>query len=89
MAASQMQGLAAEARRRWPVERLVMVHRVGRVAVGGVSVWIGVACGHREEAFEACRYLIDRLKKEVPIWKREVWGSGASTWVDPSKGCCS
>lgn len=85
MAISQMRLLAAEARRRWGVSRLAIVHRVGPVDIGQTSVTIAVACGHRAEAFDACRYLIDTLKKDVPIWKREVWQNGPTTWVDPTK----
>lgn len=84
MAVKQMRKLAAEARSRWPVGRLAVVHRVGEVPCGEASVVIAVACGHRDEAFEACRWLIDTLKTEVPIWKREVWRDGASSWVDPT-----
>lgn len=74
MALEQMRLLAAQARQRWPIARLAMVHRVGRVAVGEVSVVIAVSCPHRAEAFEACRWLIDELKKVVPIWKEQVSG---------------
>jgi molybdopterin synthase catalytic subunit len=73
MAMAQMQKLAAAARAKWPVERLAMWHRIGAVAVGEASVVIAVSCGHRGEAFDACRFLIDELKKAVPIWKREVY----------------
>ncbi len=86
MAVSQMEKLAAAARAKWPIERLAMWHRVGAVAVGEPSVVIAVSCPHRGEAFEACRYLIDKLKKEVPIWKKEVY-SGRERWqgADPAK----
>lgn len=87
MAASQMQTIADTARQRWPIVRLGMVHRVGAVPIGEPSVVIAVTCAHRAEAFEACRWLIDTLKHDVPIWKREIWESGESTWVDPTK-CC-
>ena len=81
MALSQMRDLARRARARWPVVRLALLHRVGRVAVGQPSVVVAVACPHRAEAFEACRWLIDTLKAEVPIWKKEVWADGSGTWV--------
>lgn len=87
MAASQLQTIADTARERWPIVRLAMVHRVGAVPVGEPSVVIAVTCAHRAEAFEACRGLIDTLKHDVPIWKREIWESGESTWVDPTQ-CC-
>src|SRR5262249_19793067 len=58
---------------RWPVGDVVMVHRLGRLEVGEVSVAVAVSCPHRAEAFAACRHAIDRLKELVPIWKRENW----------------
>ena len=80
-AEAQMHRLAEEARRRWPICRLVMLHRIGRVDVGQPSVLIAVSTPHRAQGFEACRFLIDRLKAEATIWKKEVWGDGSSTWV--------
>src|SRR5688572_18507289 len=62
MAAAAMRSLAARARERWPIAKLALLHRVGRVAVGEPSVVVAVSCGHRAEAFEACRWLIDTLK---------------------------
>lgn len=76
MARQQLQDLAGRARERWPILKLVVVHRTGRVEVGEVSVLIGVCTPHRAEAFEACRWLIDTLKKEVTIWKKEIWSEG-------------
>ncbi len=86
MAAAEMRKLADEARQRWGVERLAFVHRVGPVPIGEPSIVIAVACGHRAEAFAACRFLIDELKQRVPIWKKEIWKSGESSWVDPTAG---
>jgi molybdopterin synthase catalytic subunit len=57
------------------------VHRVGRLAVGDVAVWIGVIAGHRDEAFRACRAIIDEIKKRVPIWKKEHYRDGHSEWI--------
>src|SRR5688572_14100023 len=73
MAMRAMRSLAGRARERWPVAKLALLHRVGRVVVGEASVVVAVSSGHRAEAFEACRWLIDTLKAEVPIWKKEVW----------------
>jgi molybdopterin synthase catalytic subunit len=84
MAERQLSDLAAEARRRWPICRLAVVHRVGRVPVGQPSVVIAVSTPHRAEAFEACRWLIDTLKRDVAIWKQEVWAAGEPTWVHPT-----
>jgi molybdopterin synthase catalytic subunit len=83
MALKQMQDLAMRARDRWPIVRLAILHRTGRVELGQPSVVIAVATPHRGEAFEACRWLIDTLKVEVPIWKKEVWADGSGTWVHP------
>src|SRR4051812_38238462 len=83
MAARQLQELAQRVREKWPVLKLVILHRTGRVEVGQPSVVIAVSTPHRAEAFEACRFLIDTLKAEVSIWKQEVWAEGPATWVDP------
>jgi molybdopterin synthase catalytic subunit len=83
MARQQLADLAAEASRRWPVVALAIVHRLGRVPLAEPSVMIAVATPHRGEAFEACRWLIDTLKKDVAIWKKEVWADGSGTWVYP------
>jgi len=83
MALQQMRELAKEARTRWPIERIALLHRTGPVDVGQASVIIAVSTAHRAESFEACRWLIDTLKKQVTIWKKEIWSSGDGTWVDP------
>jgi molybdopterin synthase catalytic subunit len=85
MAIQRMQQMAAEARNRWPIVGLAMLHRIGRVAVAEPSVVIAVSCPHRGEAFEACRWLIDQLKADVPIWKKEIWAEGADSWVHPDR----
>lgn len=69
MAERVMGALVEEAKKRWPLHRVFLHHRVGRIKVGEASVLIGVQAPHREEAFEACRFLIEAIKKEVPIWK--------------------
>ena len=61
------------------------VHRVGRLAVGDVAVWVGVIAGHRDEAFRACRSIIDEVKLRVPIWKKEHYGDGSSQWIGLSE----
>ena len=83
MALKVMRDLAARARARWPVVRLAILHRTGRVGLGEPSVVIAVSTPHRADAFEACRWLIDALKAEVPVWKQEVWDDGTGTWVHP------
>jgi molybdopterin synthase catalytic subunit len=77
MAEKQMSELASEARSRFGVRHVTMVHRLGRLHVGETSVLIVVASAHRAQAFEACRWLIDTLKKTVPIWKKETFADGA------------
>jgi len=81
MAEKQMRALAAEARTRFEVRHVTIVHRLGRLMVGETSVLIVVASAHRGAAFEACRWLIDTLKKTVPIWKKETFVDGA-VWAD-------
>src|SRR3954451_6793830 len=85
MASKQLRDLAAAARQRWPIVRLAIVHRTGRVALAEPSVVIAVATPHRADAFDACRWIIDTLKKDVAIWKKEVWSDGSGTWVGESK----
>ena len=82
MALPLMEEIAAEARRRWPITQLRMVHRLGSLTVGEPSVAVAVASPHRDEAFAACRYAIDTLKATVPIWKKEFYADGA-VWIDP------
>jgi molybdopterin synthase catalytic subunit len=81
MALRQMQALAEEAITVHGVRQVAMVHRLGRLAVGETSVLIAVSSAHRAQAFEACRWLIDTLKKTVPIWKKEFFEDGA-VWAD-------
>jgi molybdopterin synthase catalytic subunit len=82
MASRQLEDLAARARGRWPILRLALLHRTGRVALGEPSVLIAVSTPHRSEAFDSCRWLIDTLKSEAAIWKKEVWADGKGTWVN-------
>ena len=81
MALEQMRGLAAEAVERFGVRDVALVHRLGRLVVGETSVLVVVASAHRGAGFEACRWLIDTLKKTVPIWKKEQFADGA-IWAD-------
>ena len=82
MARAQLLDLASRARQRWPVAKLALLHRTGRVRLGEPSVLVAVSTPHRAEAFEACRWLIDALKAEAAVWKKEVWADGTSSWVD-------
>ena|ERR1700722_19110939 len=85
MAEKKLAEIEQETRRRWPVGEMALVHRLGRLGVGDVSVAAAVSCPHRAEAFEACRFAIDRLKELVPLWKKENWAGGSAEWVHPSK----
>ncbi|WP_205500818.1 molybdenum cofactor biosynthesis protein MoaE [Rufibacter psychrotolerans] len=81
MALKEMQKIARAAQQQWPIEKLVMLHAVGEKLVGEPVVIIGVASAHRDAAFTACRFLIDELKKTVPIWKKEYYQDN-SVWVN-------
>jgi molybdopterin synthase catalytic subunit len=87
MAIAQMRDLARLARQRWPVCKLAILHRTGRVRLAEPSVVIAVSTPHRAQAFEACRWIIDSLKKDVAIWKKEVWADGSGSWVHPTGKC--
>ena len=80
MAERKMTEIERDTRGRWPVGEMALVHRLGHLGVGEVSVAVAVSCPHRAQAFEACRFAIDRLKETVPIWKKEVFADG-SQWV--------
>jgi molybdopterin synthase catalytic subunit len=85
MAEEQLAQLAAAAQRQWNLLGVLVVHRLGRVDVGEASVAIAVSAAHRAEAFEAGKWLIDRIKETVPIWKQEHWENGTSQWVHPRR----
>ena len=81
MALRQMEEIVAEVRTRWAVDRIALVHRLGRLQIGETSVLIAVSAPHRADAFDACRHAIERLKRVVPIWKKEYFADGA-VWVE-------
>jgi molybdopterin synthase catalytic subunit len=83
MAEKKMAEIAQEIHEKWGLDRVAMIHRVGRLEIGEVSVAVAVASPHRKDAFEACHYAMNRLKQIVPIWKREVWVDGEEEWVKP------
>ena len=84
MATKQFAQLAVDVRTKWPVLRVVLWHRIGRVNVGEPSVIVAVTTPHRAESFEACHWLIDELKRFVTIWKQEVWDDSQTSWVGVS-----
>ena len=73
--------IIAEAREKFPIIDATCVHRVGLLEIGDIAVWVGVSSGHRGEAFDACRYIIDEIKHRTPIWKKEFYTDGHSGWV--------
>lgn len=81
MAEREMDRIVGEARGRWSTGEISVVHRVGRLGIGEVSVAIAVASPHRAEAYEASRYVIEELKGRVPVWKREGYLDGDSAWL--------
>jgi len=81
MAEKKLLEIEADTRRRWPVGEMAVVHRLGHLEVGEISVAVAVSCAHRADAFEACHYAIDRTKELVPIWKKENWADGKTEWV--------
>ena len=85
MAEAECTRIVAEAVARWPVA-VALQHRVGRLELGETAVGIAVAGAHRDETFAACRYVIEEVKRRVPIWKRERYADGTVEWVDPTGG---
>lgn len=83
MAFRKLEELEQEARQRWSLTELTIVHRLGHLGIGEASVAIAVSAPHRKDAFTAGQWLIDTLKEIVPIWKKENWADGTSEWVHP------
>jgi molybdopterin synthase catalytic subunit len=81
MAERRMLEIERRVRAKWPVRKMAMVHRYGRLKVGEVSVAVAVSSAHRAEAFDACRYAIDAVKRTLPLWKKERWVGGRTSWV--------
>jgi molybdopterin synthase catalytic subunit len=88
MAEKRMAEIEKQVRARWPVRKMLMVHRYGNLRVGEVSVAVVVSSVHRAEAFEACRYAIDTIKRTAPIWKKEKLAGGRESWTkgEPIEG---
>ena len=87
MAVKKLEELEAEARCRWPLLHCTVVHRLGHLELGEASIAVAVSSPHRQDAFEAGKWLIDTIKEVVPIWKQENWADGTSDWVHPGEGC--
>lgn len=81
MAEQKMREIENEAQTKWEIKKLVVFHRIGNIKVGETSIMIGVSSEHRQEAFEACKYVIDNVKTRVPIWKKEI-SEESQKWVE-------
>jgi molybdopterin synthase catalytic subunit len=82
MAEKKMAQIGEEVGQKFPIGKIAMIHRLGQLNIGESSIIIAVAAPHRHEAFEACAYAMDRVKEEVPIWKKEFFASGNDHWVN-------
>lgn len=82
LAVSEGEKVLEEARQRFPLLHAHCVHRTGMLEIGECAVWVGVSAAHRDEAFLACRYIIDQVKVRLPIWKKEHYANGDSGWVN-------
>ncbi|MBM3216331.1 molybdenum cofactor biosynthesis protein MoaE [Candidatus Poribacteria bacterium] len=81
MAVKTLTDIASEAASQWNLDHAAVVHRAGRLKIGEASVAIAVSSAHRAEAFAACAQIMDRIKQDAPIWKREIWADGGERWV--------
>lgn len=84
MAEAESARIVAEACSRWPVQ-VVLLHRLGALGIGDAAVAVVAASAHRAAAFDACRYVIEEVKRRVPVWKKEFYADGAVQWVDPTR----
>jgi molybdopterin synthase catalytic subunit len=84
MVEAEFDQLLADARGRLPEARIAVRHRLGTIPVGEASIAIAAAAPHRAQAFEACRYVIEEVKRRVPVWKKELRVDGSEIWVDPA-----
>lgn len=83
MAERECAAIVTEAQSRWSV-RVALQHRVGDLQIGDAAVAIAIGAGHRDEGFAACRWVIEEVKRRVPIWKHEFYVDGTDAWVDPT-----
>ncbi|HWP23470.1 MAG TPA: molybdenum cofactor biosynthesis protein MoaE [Candidatus Binatia bacterium] len=85
MAEKELARIGADAKEKWPICRIAIVHRLGPVQIGEASVIIAVSSAHRDAAFAACRFAIEEIKKTVPIWKKEIY-EGGEIWIGTQTG---
>jgi molybdopterin synthase catalytic subunit len=83
LASKEGEAILADTKREFPIIDVRCVHRVGSLAIGELAVWVGVSAAHRDAAFAACRFVIDEVKRRVPIWKNEHYADGESGWLHP------
>jgi molybdopterin synthase catalytic subunit len=83
LALREGQRIVEETRARYAVTQIACVHRVGELEIGDIAVWVGVSAPHRAAAFAATRHVIDAIKRDVPIWKKEFYADGESEWLHP------
>ena len=84
MASEEIARIVSDAQAQWPDARVMLQHRLGLIPVGEASIAIAAAAPHRAEAFAACRFVIEEVKKRLPVWKKEMHADGTAAWVDPS-----
>ncbi len=84
MVEAEFARLLADADARWPEARIAVRHRLGVIPAGEASIAIAAAAPHRADAFAACRFVIEEVKRRIPVWKKELRADGTETWVDPS-----
>jgi molybdopterin synthase catalytic subunit len=85
MAEKELEQIGMEAKGKWNIERMAIVHRTGHVGIGEMSVAIAVSAAHRDDAFAACRFAIEEIKRRVPIWKKELF-EGGEVWIGTQSG---
>lgn len=83
LAEREGEAILAEARTRFAIRAARCLHRIGRLEIGDLAVWVGVSAAHRGAAFDACRWIMDEIKQRVPIWKNEHYADGESGWLHP------
>jgi molybdopterin synthase catalytic subunit len=84
MAIAESERILDDAKTQWPAARVTLQHRLGVIPAGEASIAIAAAAPHREDAFAACRFVIEQVKQRLPVWKKEIHADGTATWVDPS-----
>lgn len=85
MAEKELARIGRDAKARWKITRMAIIHRIGHVPLAEPSVVIAVSAAHRQDAFEACRFAIEEIKKSVPIWKKEIF-EGGEVWIGTQSG---